>query len=376
MKVLFFLGELGTGGAERQYVQLAQGLARRGHSVTFLTVYPGGQQWEQLEESTSSVELQSLFPNKGSYPLRSLIHFLGSIWKIRREASAHDVLYSGLHLPNLISCLATLGKRHPRLIWGIRASDMKLNSRRALPRRACALLSPCADMLISNSYSGLQYHQDLGYRTSDTRVIANGIDTKQYQYSEVERERVRREFQFADDEQVLIVVGRIDPMKGHHVFLKAFAQLAEKNPLARAIIVGTGPRQRCESLRELSVSLGLERRVQWTGARSDLAALYSGADLFCLSSSYGEGFPNVLGEAMSCELPAVVTDVGDAARIIGNPGRVVPTDEPEALAAALQKALVELSGRAAENRKRIVECYAVEAITEATEAALRSTTEV
>ena len=72
-------------------------------------------------------------------------------------------------------------------------------------------------------------------------------------------------------------------------------------------------------------------------------------DIASSSSSYGEGFPNVVGEAMSCEVPCVVTDVGDSAYIVGNTGRVVPVKNPDVLA----KAWLELIKMKAAKRREL-----------------------
>jgi glycosyltransferase involved in cell wall biosynthesis len=73
------------------------------------------------------------------------------------------------------------------------------------------------------------------------------------------------------------------------------------------------------------------------GERGDLPAIYPIADIVTLSSAFGEGFPNVLAEAMSCAVPCVATDVGDAGDIIGETGIVVPPRHPMALAAAWER---------------------------------------
>jgi glycosyltransferase involved in cell wall biosynthesis len=85
----------------------------------------------------------------------------------------------------------------------------------------------------------------------------------------------------------------------------------------------------------LSIELGLKDCLVWLGERDDMPAIYNTLDILCSSSSYGEGLPNVVIEAMSCGVPAVVTDVGDSAYVVGDTGIVVPPKDPKALAHGL-----------------------------------------
>ena len=101
--------------------------------------------------------------------------------------------------------------------------------------------------------------------------------------------------------------------------------------------------------------------------------------MLCLSSSYGEGFPNVIGEAMACGVPCVATDVGDARDVIGDTGLTVPPRDPEALADAISVILERLeTGRetlSGRTRGRIVDKYSVELMVRRTEELLAAVAE-
>ena len=165
-------------------------------------------------------------------------------------------------------------------------------------------------------------------------------------------------------------------MKGHPVFLQAAACLASEIPALRLVCVGDGSQDFRRRLEELSVSLGLQKSLIWEKARPEVAAVYNALDICCSASVFGEGFPNVVGEAMACGIPCVVTDVGDSAIVVGETGRVAPADDIDALAQALRKMiLLSASERAALGemaRQRILANFSLQRMVSNTETALAS----
>jgi glycosyltransferase involved in cell wall biosynthesis len=165
-------------------------------------------------------------------------------------------------------------------------------------------------------------------------------------------------------------------MKDYPTFLKAAAMLAGKREDVRFICVGDGPATYKLEFRRLSRELGLGNKLIWAGNRQDMPAVYNAMDIASLSSSYGEGFPNVIGEAMACGAPCVVTDVGDLQWIVGNTGIVVYPRNPKLLSEAWQTMITRIGNHELQLREkvrqRIAEQFGVDTLIQRTEAVLRS----
>ena len=180
------------------------------------------------------------------------------------------------------------------------------------------------------------------FPSEKTVVVPNGIDTNRFQPAPDLGRQVRADWGVSDREPLIGLVARFDPLKDHRTFLSAAAILAGKRPDLRFACVGDGPADYRTELHELGQSLGLDGRLIWAGERDDMPAVYNALDFLCLSS-FSEGFPNVVGEAMACGKPCVVTDVGDASAIVGNTGIVVPPRDPERLAQGCREMLDRLA---------------------------------
>jgi glycosyltransferase involved in cell wall biosynthesis len=151
------------------------------------------------------------------------------------------------------------------------------------------------------------------------------------------------------DEQVLVNVARYHPMKDHAGLLSAFAAASRRAPRLRLVLVGDGLTAANAALVKTIEDSGLAQQVVLAGELADVRGALAAADLFCLSSKWGEAFPNALGEAMAMGLPSVCTDVGDCRDIVGAGGLVVTPGDP----AALADAVVQLALAGAEQRRRL-----------------------
>jgi glycosyltransferase involved in cell wall biosynthesis len=266
------------------------------------------------------------------------------------------------------------------VVWGVRSTIIDRTRRDWLSRlnfRMSCSAARLADRIIANSEAGAAHHASLGYPHGRIEVIPNGIDTERFRFDAAGRNRLRDEWKVADNSTLVGLVGRIDPMKDHATFLQAAALLAARDERLRFVCVGGGNSSFARGIKALATRLGLDSRLVWAGPRNDMAAVYSALDI-AVSSSCGEGFSNVIAEAMACGRPCVVTDVGDSARIVGDCGAVVATGDSPALADAIERVARELEdpGEAARlqaaARARIEQAYSLDALLRNSEHTLRA----
>jgi len=369
LRIAFVIRSLGVGGAERQLAVLAAALRARGHAVLVIVYYDGGLLIEELRQA--GVEVVSL-RKRGRWDL------LGPLLRLRRvirgfgPAIVHGYMPDG----NLIALLASRFVRPAMVVWGVRSShyDFGIYDRlfRLLFWASCRLAGR-VDLIIANSVAGLEYHVAHGYPGERCVVIPNGIDTARFRPDAQRRQRQREAWAIPDDAFLIGIVGRLDPMKGHPVFLRAAASTAGRMPNARFVVVGDGAPAYRSELWELASRCGLGERMVWVPNAEDVPAVYNALDLMLSLSTSGEGFPNVIGEAMASGVRCVVTAMGDSARVVGDTGVVVPPGDPEALAEVCVRLAREDGGPAARAaRQRMQSEFGVDVLARRTEAALQA----
>jgi glycosyltransferase involved in cell wall biosynthesis len=356
-----------SGGAERQLVNLAGGLSRCGHNVQVVVFFPNPYVEAALQEAGVSYGVLGVRGrwDAGRYIVRLMRQLSGS---------RPDVMYAYLQAPNLLSLPLKLLHRKTKLVWGIRMSDLSssANALGAFATWVEGRLSPVASLVIANSFRGREDAIALGFDPDATVVIQNGIDTGTFRPDPDGGTRIRAAWGIAAGEPVIGLVGRLEAMKDHGTFLRATAIASARRPDLRFVCVGDGAQLARNRLEAQAHTLGVADRLIWMGFCRDMPAVYSALDVATLSSAFGEGFPNAVAEAMACGLPCVATDVGDTARILGDLGRVVPPENPEALASGWLEALEqdgdpELRSR---RRRRIEDEYGLERMIDRTEQAL------
>jgi glycosyltransferase involved in cell wall biosynthesis len=269
---------------------------------------------------------------------------------------------------NLGALYGARGTGRP-VLWNIRQSLGRLADEKtgtALAIRAGALLSRQVRVIVYNSRVSASQHERLGYVADRTRLLPNGFDTQRFRPDPDARGRLRLRIGAPPQARVVGMIARFHPMKDHANFLAAMAQLLPNDPSLHVVLAGTGVVASNEPFARLLPGDPWDARIHALGEESDVAPLLAGLDVCALSSARSEGFPNVVGEALACAVPCVVTDSGDAAEVLGEAGEVVAPGDPAAFAAAVRR-LLDLAperrmrlGQA--GRDRIMRDYAIESV--------------
>jgi glycosyltransferase involved in cell wall biosynthesis len=356
--ILHLITGLDTGGAELMLVRLVERLDPRRHRSVVVGMTGPGSLAPVLRRT--GVEYFSLDMRRGWPDPRGLTRLMAILRRVRPE-----ILQTWLYHADLLGLVGrALSRTSCRLIWNIQCTEM---ADAGALRNLLAWSSAVPDAIVVNSLAGQHFHEAQGYRPRRWVHIPNGCDTAAFSFEMTARQALRCEWRIADDMVAIGLAARYHAMKDHDNFLAAAARLAARRDDAVFVLAGAGVDGANRPLAAAIAAHGLGERVRLLGNRDDMVRVYSALDVASLSSAYGEGCPNVLVEAMSCGLPCVATDCGDAALLIGEDGLVVPPRDPEALAAAWgQLAAAGPAGRqrlGGQARRRMVTDYDVAAIT-------------
>ena len=363
--IVFLIRSLGLGGAERQLLLAASGLAKLGHSVTIITFYQGVEleySKELLQADTLSII--SLGKRGRWYMFVFVSNYLRHI-----KAIKPDIVYSFMNTASLLALSSHWFDRKIKLVWGVRSSNMMLSDydwTAKVLRRIESYFSKRADCIISNSYAGMRQAIEDGFSGRNLCVVPNGIDTTQFKRDPKVRRLLRERYSLADDDLLIGVVARHDPMKGLDTIITAFAGLLDKGQNYKLMIVGSGSESYTRKLHDLAVQYAVNDNILWVSKTTDVADYYSMFDIYTSGSRYGEGFSNTIAEAMASELVCIVTSVGDAKEIVGCEGIIIPADSQ----GALIEAWLTVGGQSSstrqdmgkEARARVLSLYTVEAM--------------
>ena len=365
VRVHHVITNLATGGAQMMLYKLLSAMNRSAFEAEVFSLTDIGTVGKKIQEL--GIPVHSLGMKRGLLDTFR-------VWDLARclRQRAPDVIQTWLDHGNFLGGVAAKVARRKGVVWGVRQSSVdRRNFKKSTFRimKACSKLSGwLPSRIVCCSETSRVVYREFGYAPEKMVVIPNGFDTELYRPDATARQVVRREINVPEDTPLIGVVGRFHAQKDHETFVRAAGILHMRVPEVRFLLCGEGVTWENGQLADWIREASLTEHCHLLGRRDDMPRVDAALDLLTLSSSFGEGFPNAVGEAMACGVPCAVTDVGDSATIVGDTGRSVPPRNPQALAEAML-GILELGpegrkrlGLAA--RRRVVEHYSIASISE------------
>ncbi|RJF93642.1 glycosyltransferase [Sphingomonas cavernae] len=343
--LLHVITALNVGGAETMLARLvAQGAPSIDQRIlSLMTPGPAG---ERIAAGGTPIDTLSIHRRLAS-PTRAL-----NLMRLARHRRP-DLIMGWMHHGHIASWLAARAvSPAPPLIWNVRHSLDDIRNEKWTTQqvmRLGAVLSKRPAAIIYNSHAARTQYEALGYSPRHALVIPNGFDCDKYRPDPAAPRRLRGLFGIDEDAVVVGMVARAHPMKDPGNLVEAVRRARSDGADIHLLIVGQGMAS-ADAAHARAMASGLPPdRYTLVDGRADVAAWLGGLDILALPSAWGEGFPNIVGEAMACGVPCIATDVGESRSIIAETGLVVPPRDPDALA----RALVQLVDAGSEARRRL-----------------------
>jgi glycosyltransferase involved in cell wall biosynthesis len=359
LQVTHVITGLPRGGAQTVLEQLVLGADRARFEMDVISLTELGAVGERLARNGTRVRALAMnrrLPNPAA--LLRLARWL-------RRSQTH-VVQTWLYHGDLIGGLAGRLAGVP-VMWNLRQTDLdpKTTGRGTLwTARACAPLSRRVPRrIVCCSEASQRVHAALGYDASRMVVVCNGVDLGRFRPDRAAAAAFRAELGVGPGERLVGLFARYHPQKDHQTFIAAAAAVCRAVTNVRFMLCGEAIDGCNAELASLLDQAGCRDRFLLLGIRDDVPRLTAALDLAVSSSSYAEGFSNVLLEAMAAGVPCVATDVGESALMVGDSGWVVPPRDvavmTEALLTALRSSDPELVARGARARARAQTHYSL-----------------
>jgi teichuronic acid biosynthesis glycosyltransferase TuaC len=277
-------------------------------------------------------------------PLLMALGARSAVQGLLDEGFDFDVIDAHYFYPDGVA--AALLARHFKKPFTItaRGTDLTFIPQYALPRRMMHWAAKCSAASMGVCGALVDVLRHWGLPPDQLHVLRNGVDLNRFR--PVFQGDARAEVGLKGS-PLLLSVGRLVELKGHHIAIEALAELMPRHPDARLVIVGEGEER--QRLLALAKALGVQDRVHLVGAQANAELLrwYSAADVLVLASSR-EGWANVLLEAMACGTPVVATRIWGTPEVVGSEqvGRLVDQRTGEGFGRAISELLADKLDRA------------------------------
>ena len=361
-KILYVITGLGTGGAEMMLYKVLSRIDRDKFAPEIVSLIDRGtfgDRFEALNIPVHTIDMPVGIPTpKG---LVKLVKLINSVQP--------DLLQGWMYHGNIAAQVGNLfAQRKVPVCWSIHHSiDSLTNEKFTLASviRLTIWLSHYVSKVVFSSQRSKQQHEALGYADRNAQLINDNFDVSRFQPLPEAGNQVRQALKLTEDTLLIGLIARYHPMKDHANFLRAAALIAPDYPQLHFLLIGSDVTLKNSTLAALIEDLQIKDRVHLLGERRDIPQLAAALDIFTSSSAFGEAFPNVIGEAMSCEVPCVVTNIGDSSYIVGDTGLTVPPKNPGALADGWRQLLnlepLSRTSLGKQARQRILQKFSLDA---------------
>jgi glycosyltransferase involved in cell wall biosynthesis len=357
MKILHVVTSTGIGGAQTMLLRYLQSLGEHRADHGVVSLLPDGPVGPLIRDlGVPVIDLS----------VRNANGLAQAVLALRRELARQRPMV--VHAWMYHACLASWAARAllpgsgMQLIWAIHHSLQDIANEKPRSRaiiRAMAALSRRTDVITYCSEVSRGQHEAIGFARERGTFIPNATDVERFRADPEAGQRLAAMCAIPGSRIILGNAARAHPMKDHATLVRATAILLEQGHDVQAVIVGEG--HLGSRAQQLAAELGIADRVTFLPATDAVEAIVAGFDIFVLSSAWGEAFSIALTEAMSAEVPAVVTDVGDSARIVDGCGISVPPGRPDELARGIAELIDAGEARRHElgraGRRRVLEKY-------------------
>lgn len=373
MKIVHIINDLAIGGAEMMLYKLVSQMDKNEFDIQVVSLTDTDKIGNKIEDL--GIPVKTLNMKRGLPDPRSIYKL--TMWLRRIKP---DIVQTWMYHANLIGGLASLNDRKIPIIWGIRQGRLEkkyFKKTTFWTAKMCAYLSSYIPIwIVCNSNASKRFHTNLGYSADKMKVIPNGFDLIVFSANEKTRKRIRKELGVSDQTIIIGLIARFHPNKDHFNFCKAAGILHKTKSNVHFVLCGDGISSHNTNLMRWINEAGISSTIHLLGPRSDIPSVMASLDV-ATTSSYIEGFPNVVGEAMASCVPCVATDVGDSNIIVEETGFVVPPKDPVALAQAWNK-MIDMGQEKRKHlgliaRQRIEKYFAIEKITKQFESLYKDT---
>jgi glycosyltransferase involved in cell wall biosynthesis len=369
-KVLFIITGLEPGGAEAMLFKLVSTIDKTRFLPIVVSLTTEGVYGARYRSMGIELHAIGLAKNNG---------FLLKFWSLFLliKHLAPDAVHTWMYHSDLIGGVLARLAGIKKVIWCIRNSDLDSDldkwSTRAVVWACSKLSHVLPSLIVSCSHRATQIHIDKGYSRKKFCLIPNGFDLDAFRPSRQAYTDLRSQLKLAEQTKIVGLVARNHPQKNVKGFLYACNLILKELPQTHFVLLGKGLERDLFSSEIEVVDPGKRAQFHFLGVREDVAKYMAAFDVLGLTSSYGEAFPNVLGEAMACGVRCVTTDVGDAAEIVGKYGKVVPIGDMHGFAEAVTSLLRNSTTHELQEscRERILLNYEIQTVTQQYEALYR-----